>query len=60
MRVHVNGNCIACGMCAQTCPRVFKVIGNKSRALPLNFEGAIKEAALSAAENCPMEAIETK
>ena len=23
MEVHVNGNCIGCGLCASTCPDVF-------------------------------------
>jgi|LAHS01.1.fsa_nt_gb ferredoxin len=60
MRFHVNGNCICCKMCAETCPRVFKIIAGKSRATILNVEGKNKELAIEVMENCPMGAIEAR
>jgi ferredoxin len=47
-------------MCAETCPRVFKIIAGKSRATILNVEGKNKELAIEVMENCPMGAIEAR
>ncbi len=57
MRVIVDeGKCIGCGNCAEICPAVFQLYGEKSRVI--DDEGCeFIECCEAAAENCPEEAI---
>ena len=50
--------CTGCGLCADTCPEVFKVEGDKAvvHANPVPSAGA-EETCRQAAEECPTEAI---
>jgi len=58
MNVHVNTNCIACGLCASMCPTVFTMTDEGYAAARDEIfpeqEGLIREAA----ESCPVDAIE--
>jgi ferredoxin len=50
--------CIACGLCTDVCPRVFRFEGAEvvasDQAVPVEDEEAVREAAFG----CPVEAIE--
>lgn len=59
MKVHVNSNCISCGLCVSTCPDVFLITdggtaGVYSQEVPPELEGAVQQAA----DACPVSAIE--
>lgn len=59
MNVHVNSDCIGCGLCASTCPNVFLMTdggtaGVYSREVPPELEEQVQEAA----DTCPVSAIE--
>ena len=58
MNVHVNENCIGCGLCTTMCPDVFTmtdegVAAARDEIFP-EQEGQVQEAA----ESCPVSAIE--
>lgn len=58
MKVMIDGDlCTGCGLCADTCPEVFKMEGDKAVAftnpVPSEAEGNCQEAK----EACPVEAI---
>ena len=58
MNVHVNENCIGCGLCVSMCGSVFLmteegVAAARDEILP-EWEGQVQEAA----ESCPTSAIE--
>ena len=58
MKYHVNDNCIGCGLCESTCPKVFSIQGDVAVAI----EGEVPESALASAaeakDGCPVGAIE--
>ena len=58
MNVHVNENCIGCGLCVNLCGSVFLMTGEgvaaAKDAIYPDEEGFIQEAA----ESCPVSAIE--
>ena len=58
MRVMVNDECTACGICEDISPEVFEVEGDKAEVkldpIPEEYQDACREAA----EDCPAEAIE--
>ena len=45
--------CIGCGLCENICPTVFKMEGNKARAISNKVDDKCKEAA----DSCPVQAI---
>lgn len=49
--------CIGCGLCAETCPEVFRMEDDKAKVIvdivPKGVEGACKDAA----DGCPVTAI---
>lgn len=58
MKAYVNQEeCIGCGLCAETCPAVFSMDGDKAVAysgdVPANDEDCTKKAT----EGCPVGAI---
>ena len=58
MNVHVNSNCIACGLCANLCPGVFS-LDESGYAMARDEIFPEQEAmAQEAAESCPVDAIE--
>ena len=58
MNVHVNENCIGCGLCVNLCGSVFLMteegVAAAKDAIYPDEEGFIQEAA----ESCPVSAIE--
>ncbi|MDD4109603.1 MAG: ferredoxin [Prolixibacteraceae bacterium] len=55
-KVWIEEGCIACGLCGEICPEVFRVEDEATVNEGVDygaFEGKIKEAA----ENCPVEVI---
>ena len=58
MKVVVNDECTACGICEDTCPEVFEV-GDEKAVVKMNpVPEEHQEATREAAEECPVEAIE--
>lgn len=58
MKAVVDENtCTGCGLCVDTCPEVFEMIGDTAKVkvlvVPLEAEASCQEAA----EECPVEAI---
>ncbi len=59
MNVHVNADCISCGLCVSLCPNVFLITdggtaGVYSREVAPDLEAQAQEAA----DSCPVSAIE--
>ena len=58
MNVHVNGNCIGCGLCVNMCGAVFLMteegVAAATDTIYPDQEGFVQEAA----ESCPVSAIE--
>ena len=58
MKVTVNDECVACGLCVDVCPEVFALDDEKAEVkvdvVPAEHEQAVKDAA----DDCPVEAIE--
>lgn len=59
MKFNVNEDCIACCLCATTCPEVFRIVDGRSRAMEGDVPAEAEAAALEAMESCPVNAIET-
>ena len=57
MKVRIEDNCTACGLCISTCPEVFEMGDNIaqviSETVPPEFEDTVQQAA----DECPVEAI---
>ena len=57
MKVQIEDNCTACGLCVDMCPDVFQIgldiAEVVSDEVPSEFEDAVSQAA----EECPVEAI---
>lgn len=49
--------CIGCGLCADTCPEIYKMEGDKAVAIAGNVPANKEECAKKGAEDCPVEAI---
>lgn len=61
MEVHVNGNCIGCGLCASTCPDVFFLTdGGTAAAFTPKVGADLADQVQAAADNCPVSAIEAR
>ena len=58
MKLHVNENCIGCGLCASICPEVFEMDENNMAKAAETVGKSAEAAALEAQENCPAAAIE--
>lgn len=57
MKVRIEDNCTACGLCVDTCPDVFSMGIEMAEIIvdtvPPEFEDAVQQAA----DECPVEAI---
>ncbi len=58
MKYRVNDGCIGCGLCAETCPEVFRMTEEGVAEALVEENLAAEEAAKEAKENCPAGAIE--
>lgn len=52
--------CIGCALCAQICPEVFKMEGDKAVSYVIPVPGAVKDSCGEAVEQCPVSAITVK
>ena len=60
MKLHVNSDCIGCGLCANTCPEVFSMTdAGTAVAAPGDVDGLDESAAKEAMQGCPVNAIES-
>ena len=57
MKVSITEDCIACGLCVDTCPEVFEMGDELAQVLTEEVPAEHEEAVLQAAEECPTEAI---
>jgi len=57
MKVSVTEDCIACGLCVDTCPEVFEMGDEFAQVLVDEVPEEHQEAVQQAAEECPTEAI---
>ena len=61
MKVHVNSNCISCGLCVSTCPNVFLITdGGTAAAFTPKVGADLADQVQAAADNCPVSAIEVR
>lgn len=61
MQIHVNGECIGCGLCASTCPNVFFITdGGTAAAFTPEVGPDLTDQVEAAASACPVDAIETR
>jgi ferredoxin len=61
MRVTVDEEtCIACGLCAETCPEVFELKDDKVIVKMEEVPEELVESCREAAEECPVEAIQVE
>ena len=57
MKVTVTDDCIACGLCCDTCPEVFEMGEELAVVLVDVVPGEAEDSCRQAAEDCPTEAI---
>jgi len=57
MKVRVTDECIACGLCVDTCPDVFEMGDEYAEVIVDEVPAEAEEAVRQAAEDCPSEAI---
>jgi ferredoxin len=57
MKVRVTDDCIACGLCVDTCPEVFEMGDEFAEAIVDVVPAEHEEAVRQAVEECPVEAI---
>ena len=57
MKVSIEDTCTACGLCVDTCPKVFQMGSDiaevTAETVPAEFEDAVQQAT----DECPVEAI---
>lgn len=59
MKYRVNDGCIGCGLCAETCPKVFYMTDEGlAKAIESEVDEADKDAAAEARDLCPVSVIE--
>lgn len=61
MKVTIDRDgCIGCGLCEQTCPRVFRMNDDGKAEVSAQPEKDDENAAKEAEENCPASVIKTE
>ena len=57
MKVRIEENCTACGLCADTCPDVFEMGTDRAEVVTGQVPAELEDAAEQTAQDCPVEAI---
>lgn len=57
MKVRIEENCTACGLCVNTCPEVFTMGQEMAEVLVEVVPAMYEEAVQRACDECPVEAI---
>ena len=57
MIVKIDDTCTACGLCVDTCPEVFEMGDDIAEVIADVVPPEFEEAAQTAADECPVEAI---
>lgn len=58
MKATINqDDCISCGLCAETCPEVFRMGSDKAEVYCDEISKDSEETAKEARDNCPVEVI---
>ena len=57
MKVRIEDSCTACGLCVDTCPKVFEMGDEIAEVIVDNVPPELEETAQQAADECPVEAI---
>lgn len=61
MKVEINREgCISCGLCASTCPAVFRMADDGLAEVVAQPQGEVEAAAEEAAQGCPVQVIAVK
>lgn len=61
MKVAIDrSGCIGCGLCAETCPEVFRMNDDGKAEVYAQPEGTSKDAVNDAAGNCPVAVIKAE
>ena len=58
MKVNISDECVGCGLCVETCPDVFEMADDKAQVKAETVPSELEDAVRSAAQDCPVEAIE--
>lgn len=57
MKVKIDDSCTACGLCVETCPKVFQMGDEIAQVVSERVPPQFEDAAQQAADECPVEAI---
>lgn len=57
MKVHIEDNCTACGLCVDTCPDVFAMGDDMAEVIVESVPPELEDVVEQAADECPVEAI---
>jgi ferredoxin len=57
MKVKVNEDCIACGLCVDICPDVFEMGAQFAEVKTDNVSKELEDAVRQAGDECPVSAI---
>ena len=61
MKVKIDRDgCIGCGLCAATCPEVFRMADDGLAEVAAAPSPDVEDGAKEAADNCPVQVIETE
>jgi len=57
MKVRIDENCTACGLCVNTCPEVFAMGDSHADILTDIVPAELEDTVQQASDECPVEAI---
>ncbi|HEV58063.1 MAG TPA: ferredoxin [Phycisphaerales bacterium] len=57
MKVRIEDNCTACGLCVDTCPEVFAMGDEIAEVIVDTVPPELEDTVEQAADECPVEAI---
>ena len=60
MKVRIEDNCTACGLCVDTCPDVFEMGDELAEVILDTVPPELEDSVQQSADECPVEAIIVK